>query len=78
VEIKQTPRNDNLDHLSALASLGAAYIKDEGHNQIRMHSVNKKKKRLSLEAFSRIITNIPTEKITRLVRRTARTKTVKS
>ena len=75
--IKDTPMNDNLDQLRAVSASGEAYIKELGHSQKNIAKVIKEKKRLSLEAFSRIKTRIPIARVIQLVRKTARAKGVK-
>jgi len=76
--IKDTPMNDNLDQLRAISSLGEAYIKELGPSQINMAKVIRKKRRLSLEAFSLIKTRMPMARAIQPVRKTARAKGVKA
>ncbi|HPC78312.1 MAG TPA: hypothetical protein PK811_08280 [bacterium] len=77
MEIKGTPKKANLDHISAISSLGEAYIKELGNSHREIARAIKKNKTLSRDPFSRIKTIIPMEKITKLVRRTASAKIVK-
>jgi len=75
--MKDTPMNDNLDQRRAVLAFGEVYIKELGHSQINMARVIRKKSRLSLEAFSRIKTNIPIARASQPVRKTAAAKGVK-
>ena len=77
VGIKGTPKKANLDHTSAVSSLGETCIKELGNNHKKITRAIKKKKMFSREAFSRIRVIIPTASIIQLVRKTARAKTVK-
>ncbi len=75
--IKDTPTKDNLDQLRAVSSLGEAYINELGPSQINMANVIRKKRKLSLEAFSLIKTRMPMARASQPVRKTVRAKGVK-
>jgi len=77
VGIKGNPKQAILSHRIAVSSLGETYIKELEDIHIKTVRVTKKKRTLSRETFSRIRVIIPIERITKLVRRTARAKIVK-
>jgi hypothetical protein len=69
--------NDNLDQFRAISAFGEAHIKELGNSHKNIAKVIKEKRRLSLEAFSRIKTRIPMARAIQLVRKTARANRVK-